>query len=128
MLVTFGRPDWVRMWKQETGSPFEILLDPERRAYRAFGLERSHVRVFDPKTLARYARHLLTGRIPPRKQGDPFQLGGDFVVDASGTIRYAHPSRTPSDRPGAEEILAAIDASDRAQSESRGTNRGGDTP
>jgi len=113
VLVTFGNPEWVRMWQEETASPFRILLDPERHAYRAFGLERSHVRVFSPRTLLRYGRQMLSGNPIPPKRGDPFQLGGDFVVDRDGTILYAHASRTPSDRPPVEEILAALDAAVR---------------
>jgi hypothetical protein len=41
-------------------------------------------------------------------QGDPLQLGGTFIVDHSGIVRYVHRSRTPLDYPAVEELLARL--------------------
>ena len=41
-------------------------------------------------------------------QGGPNQLGGDFIVDAWGKVRFAHPSEDPSDRPTFQRILEEL--------------------
>ena len=108
LVISFGVEFWARAWLQETQSPFSLLLDPERAAYRAYGLERSFVRVWSPKVMWHYTRRVLAGQKLQSIQGDPYQLGGDFVVDAAGIVRLAHRSKDPVDRPPVEALLTAI--------------------
>ena len=56
----------------------------------------------------RYARLLAAGRKWRGIQGDSTQLGGDFIVDASGIVRLAYRSHDPTDRPSAEQLLAIL--------------------
>jgi hypothetical protein len=49
----------------------------------------------------------------PGKGSDLSQLGADFVVDAHGTISYAHYSERPDDRPDIMEIVNAVVKQDR---------------
>ena len=35
-------------------------------------------------------------------------LGGDFVLDEGGVVRYAHRGVTPDDRPSLTELMAAV--------------------
>ena len=53
---------------------------------------------------------MLRGRLPGKhtKGDDVKQLGGDFVLDASGRLLYLYRSHQSTDRPGAEELVAAI--------------------
>lgn len=99
----------ARAWLQETGAPFPLWLDPERRAYRAFGLERSLLRAWSPRGLLAYARLLASGRRWRGIQGDSLQLGGDFIVDRRGILRFAHRSADPADRPDPEGLLRLLD-------------------
>jgi peroxiredoxin len=108
LIISFGVEFWARAWLQETGSPFPLLLDPERTSYRAYGLERSFVRVWSPKVMWHYTRRVLAGQKLQSIQGDPHQLGGDFVVDAQGVIRLAYRSKDPVDRPPVAELLAVL--------------------
>lgn len=108
LVISFGAEFWARAWLQETESPFPLLLDPDRAAYRAYGLERSFVRVWSPKVMWHYTRRVLAGQKLQSIQGDPHQLGGDFVVDAAGAIRLARRSKDPVDRPPMEALLAAL--------------------
>ncbi len=104
-LVSFGTSELGRAWLQETCSPFTLLLDPQREAYRAFGLERSLLRSWRPKVWMEYARLLLSGRKWRGIQGDSGQLGGDFIIDTDGIFHMVHPSQDPTDRPPVEELL-----------------------
>lgn len=82
-----------------------LLLDPERAAYRAFDLERSLARAWQPKVWLEYTRLIFSGRKWRGILGDSAQLGGDFIVDANGAIQFAHRSRDPIDRPSAAQLL-----------------------
>ncbi|MFQ5576209.1 MAG: AhpC/TSA family protein, partial [Anaerolineae bacterium] len=95
-------------WLKETDVPFPLRLDPARAAYRAYGLERSLLRSWGGQTWLRYAQLLLAGRKWRGIQGDSGQLGGDFIVDNNGIIQFAHPSRTPTDRPAVGQLLAVL--------------------
>jgi peroxiredoxin len=110
VIVSFADERRARAWLRETSVRFPLLLDPERRTYRAYGLERSVVRSWMPRVLWYYLRQLAAGRRLRPIQGDPHQLGGDFVIDAHGIIRFAHRERDPTDRPSGPRLLDIIRA------------------
>ena len=110
VTVSFDTPYWAGVWLQETGSPFPLLMDPERTAYHAYGLTSSRLSSWSPANLWYYGKAALQGRETYGRRGDPHQLGGDFIIDRSGIIRLAHPSRDPTDRPSMDEILAVLQA------------------
>lgn len=41
LVVSFGGAAGARRWLEDTGCHFPLLLDPDRRLYRALGLTRS---------------------------------------------------------------------------------------
>ncbi len=108
VIISFGTPYWARIWLEESQSPYPLFLDPDRAAYRAYGLERSLLRSWGLRTLSYYAKALLKGEEWRGIRGDSGQLGGDFIVDAKGIVRLAHPSRDPTDRPPVEELLTIL--------------------
>lgn len=108
LILSFGTLPAAQAWMEETCSPFELLLDAERRVYEAYGLERSVVRSWNLRTIWRYARLLASGRRWRGIQGDSAQLGADLIVDPDGIVRLAHYSYDPPDRPAAETILVAL--------------------
>ena len=108
VTVSFGIDYWAKMWLQETLSPFPFLINPERDAYHAYGLQSSIVRSWMPQNLWYYAKATLQGREKFGKRGDPHQLGGDFIVDSQGVVRLAHPSKEPTDRPNVRQLLTVL--------------------
>jgi alkyl hydroperoxide reductase subunit AhpC len=108
VTISFGIDYWARMWLQETQSPYPFLVDPERNAYHAYGLQSSVIRSWMPQNLWFYAKATLQGREKFGKRGDPHQLGGDFIVDNQGIVRLAHPSKEPTDRPSVNQLLAVL--------------------
>lgn len=113
VLVSFGAAYQARAWQAETGACFTLLLDPERAAYRAYALERSMLRAWQPKVWFEYARLMLGGKAWRGIQGDSAQLGGDFIVDPQGIIRFAHRSHDPTDRPSAVSLLTLLQELER---------------
>ena len=78
VLISFASPELARHWQEATPFPFPLFL------------------------LLAKGRKLMSVR------GNPYQLGGDFLLDAHGEIRLAYPSADPADRPPLSEILAAV--------------------
>jgi len=114
LIVTFGTLPAAQAWLEETCAPFQLLLDPERDVYDAYGLERSLQRSWNLRTIWRYAQLLASGRQWRGIQGDSAQLGGDFVVDAEGMIRLAYRSHDPTDRPPVTDLLALLSRNEEA--------------
>lgn len=108
VTVSFATGYWARTWLTETQSPFPLWLDPARRAYQAYGLQRSSLRSRSPKTLLFYAKAWLRGQRLQGNRGDPNQLGGDFIIDAAGVVRFVHFSREPVDRPDISTLLNVL--------------------
>ncbi len=108
LIISFGAEFWARAWQQDTGSPYPLLLDSERATYQAYGLGTSFVRVWSPHVMWHYLKLVLRGQKLLPVQGDPHQLGGDFIVDGDGVVRLAHASKDPVDRPPVEKLLAAL--------------------
>jgi hypothetical protein len=90
--------------------PYPILVDRDRRAYQAWGLERGSVLGIwgDPRVWARYGRALAGGVRLRRPGTDTLQLGGDFVVDPAGTVVYARPQQR-DDRPPVAELVRTLE-------------------
>jgi peroxiredoxin len=111
LVVTQARPQFLALFLREQQLPFPVVADPERVAYRAFGLERTTwARVLSPAVLFRYVRLIFRGwgLRKPRGGEDVLQLGGDFVLDREGRLAYAYRSAEPTDRPAVAVLLRAV--------------------
>lgn len=113
LAVSFTPPTRMKAFIGKNPIPFPIVADPEREGYRAFALRRTTFLAFlRPRTVWRYIRSMLKGYKPVKPEDDDLlQLGGDFLLDAEGRVKWARPSQDATDRPTVAEMLAAIDAS-----------------
>jgi hypothetical protein len=95
---------------------FACYGDPRHESYRALGLGRTGAFgltlapfLSDPLGAARnLAQADLRAAANPRS--DVFRLGGALVADRAGTIRFLYRSRSTTDVPATDAILAALDA------------------
>jgi methyl-accepting chemotaxis protein len=85
VLVLAQRAERVRRYIEETGLPFDILIDESRDVSKAYGVW--HRIGLDAWNIARPAV---------------------FLIDPDGSIRYAFVARTQHEFPSHERILAAI--------------------
>ena len=108
LIVTFGSLLGAHTWLKETCSSFRLLLDPERKVYQAYGLERSLLRSWNLPTIWTYGKLLASGRKWRGIQGDSAQLGGDFITDSQGKIHLSYRSYDPTDRPPVEDLLSIL--------------------
>jgi len=110
LAICFDAPERAERYVREQELDLPLLVDRERRVYRAYGLEQGAFwRFLLPPVALGYLRLLSAGRRPQRPEEDPLQLGGDFVVDPTGRLALVHPSKDPLDRPTVAELLAAVE-------------------
>lgn len=108
LILSFGTLPAAQAWLEETCAPFNLLLDPERKVYQAYGLERSFFRSWNLRTFWRYVQLMGAGWRWRGIQGDSTQLGGDFIIDAQGIVRLAYRSHDPADRPSVPALLDVL--------------------
>ena len=113
VIVSFAEPKTIVRYLEDHQCPFPMLADPQRHAYRAFELKSlPWYRVFSPGTLKLYLKLFRKGLVHhDYGKEDIYQGGGDFVIDRSGNILFAHRSEDPADRPSMGSLLKAIDRS-----------------
>jgi hypothetical protein len=91
--------------------PAPVLCDPDRAAYRAFGLEPGGWGMFfRPRVLGRYLRLMFAGWRPHAVAAgeDPRQLGGDFVLSADRRVLFVYRSGDPADRPIVDDLIRPL--------------------
>jgi peroxiredoxin len=118
VVITPDRPSRASKFAEECRVPFPLLTDPERKAYRAYGLmDGSASQLINPHIIARGAKAALHGTLPQRPTSHPRQLPGTAIVDRTGRLCYLHHARDAADHLTsgqliglAREIVAADDA------------------
>jgi peroxiredoxin len=111
LVVTQAKPEQLARYAARAGWHVPLVADPERAAYRAFGLERTSWWVFfHPRVVWGYLRGMFRGygvKVPYAGE-DVLQLGGDFVIDRDLSVVYTYPSADPTYRPSAAALEAAV--------------------
>ncbi len=107
VMIGPGTPAEAATFAEELGLGNPVLTDPDRSAYRAYGLAEAPVRtLLDPRIIAGGVRAAAKGFLPRRSSGNPLQLQGQFLIDRHGIIRSATRPRLMSDIPSAKALLA----------------------
>lgn len=104
VAVSFTGGHLADVWVEQTSVPFTLIIDEERKLYRAFGLEESFWGSFGLKSTWYYIKNLKI----PKIWGNPTQLGGDFLLDEQGILRWSYRSQDNTDRPTVGDILSAV--------------------
>jgi hypothetical protein len=107
--IGLGDANYARLFREEAGITFPLLIDEQRQAYHAAGLGHAnllHLLRSENKTARDRAR--AAGYRQHKLGPDPFQLGGSFVFGPGDADRYIHISRTFGDNAPVEDLLAAL--------------------
>jgi len=117
VIVGNGAANFAAAFREDFAIDGPLLIDPELRAYRAAGLRRGRVELLSPRLPLNALRALGSGSRQTGVQGDPWQLGGVFVIRPDGTLSYRYVSREAGDHPPVSEILGALEEGAEAVSE-----------
>lgn len=109
VIVGNGAPAFAKAFREDFALDGPLLVDPELHAYRAAGLRRGRVELLSARLARNAVRALRAGHRQHGVQGDPWQLGGVFVIHPGGSVTFAHRSREAGDHAPISEIIAALD-------------------
>lgn len=103
-------------WTESIGGAgdVEIVVDDARKIYAAYGLGvASFWHVLNPWSMGEVFRLATQEKIKnrPTQSGTRWQTSGMFAIDASGVVKYSHPSKTTDDLGDAVAAVDAVQAS-----------------
>ena len=108
-VISFAAPEQVARFATALGHPFLWLSDEERQSYRALNMGRLGLLKFLSRAdVLKSAASTLRGKPWLPRQGDLWQLGGDFVFGTDGGLTLEHRSKNSHDRPSMEALMAAF--------------------
>jgi dehydrogenase/reductase SDR family protein 12 len=108
VVVGNGTRYFAGAFREELGLDVLLLVDPDLQAYRAAGLRRGRVEVLSPRVPLNALRAFWSGARQHGVRGDPWQLGGVFVIRPGGEVVYRYVSREAGDHPPIDEVLSAL--------------------
>ncbi len=107
--IGLGDMNYARMFREDTGITFPLLVDENREAYQAAQLKSANLfhLLRNDNTSAR--KRAKAGGFRQHKLGpNPFQLGASFVFAPNNVDLYVHLSKTFGDNAPVAEVLAAL--------------------
>jgi len=108
--IGLGDRNYARMFREDTGIGFPLLIDEDRRAYQIADLKSANIfHLLKSENATARKRASGAGHRQHKLGKNPFQLGGSFVFGPGNVDRFAHLSRTFGDNASPETLLAAID-------------------
>jgi len=112
-IVTQGTPESAKAFCEERAHGQLCLADPERKAYKAYGLERATIwQTFLSWNVWKSNKRLKEERgwdteLPPEGQ-DAMQLAGTFVIATDGRIRMPYYYDDIADHPPVDLLLHGV--------------------
>jgi hypothetical protein len=111
IVVSHANARATDRWVEAVGGrgAVSVLLDPERSYYARWGLGRSSLGHFMGRRslteVARLAKRGIRNRHP---DGNRWQRGGTFAIDAAGIVRWRHLPAHAGDLPDLDAAVAAL--------------------
>jgi hypothetical protein len=107
--VSLGDLEYARIFRQDTGITFPLLIDADRLAYRAIDLGVGSIfSIFRSENREARIRAVAAGHRQHKLGKNPFQLGGTFIFGPGNVDIYAHASETFGDNAPVADLLAAL--------------------
>lgn len=97
------------MLEHQLSAPFPFVADPDKRLYKAFGVETSIMSVLNPRAWPAAVKGLFTqGPGLPSHGESPLGLPADFLIDRAGQIVAVKYGTHASDQWAFDELLAVV--------------------
>ena len=107
--VGLGDVHYARLFRDDTGITFPLLIDTERKAYKAAALKSGNVfHIFRRDNAKARARARAAGYKQHQLGKDPFQLGASFVFGPGNRDLFIHLSSTFGDNADPMDLLAVL--------------------
>jgi hypothetical protein len=107
--VSLGDAQYAKVFREETGITFPLLIDEKKKAYDAMELKSGNIfHLLKSENGVARKQAKAEGHHQHKLGKNPFQLGGSFVFGPGDVDRFAHFSQTFGDNAAMKDLLAAI--------------------
>ena len=107
--VSLGDANYARLFQQETGIDFPLLIDENLQAYKVANLKSANIfHLLRSDNFKSRDRAKSAGHHQHKLGRNPFQLGGTFIFGPGNDDRFAHLSQTFGDNAAPATLLAAL--------------------
>lgn len=105
IAVFHSEPATMRSYQADL--PFEVIADPERRLYAAYGVTSSARSILDPRAWFAFVRGVFARHPSSTFTGEGGHLGlpADFLVDQRGLIADCHYGKHADDQWSVDDVL-----------------------
>lgn len=111
-VITQGTPESTKLFATQFAPGLLCLADPERKAYKAYGLERGTLfqTFLNLKVLLAVRNSQKRGyKIEPPPQGqDAMQMSGSFIINPEGRILLPYYYDNIADHPKLDLLLSGV--------------------
>ena len=106
--VGIGEPKHAQRYCTKLAPSTICVLNEDLSAYRAYGFRRTKPsQLLTLDVVMSGAKAVLSGHTQGEATGDTLMIGGNFIIDPNGIIRYAYYSKVAGDHPSFKDILQA---------------------
>lgn len=107
--IGLGDQNYARMFREETGITFPLMVDAGSIAYRAIELRKTTFwGLFRRENFVARTRARAAGQRQHKLGKDPFQLGASFVFAPGNKDLFMHLSEYTGDNAPMSSLLSAI--------------------
>jgi hypothetical protein len=115
-VITQGTPESTGVFCEEHAPGITCLADPQRAAYRAYGLKRATwLQAFSARVMKSNSRLKRekgwSPKMPPKGQ-DAFQMSGLFIIGSDGRIRLPYYYDDIADHPSVDLLFRGVMGAD----------------
>lgn len=99
-LMIFHSPKENLENKLKPKNSYTVIADPEKRLFELYQVEKSWIGIVAPGIMPDYTKAIFKGFFSPKlfgNEGGDTGMPADFLIDGSGTIRYAHYGKHAAD-------------------------------
>lgn len=107
--IGLGDINYARLFRDETGITFPLLIDEARHAYQVADLRKANLLdLFRGSNFTARKEAKAAGHRQHKLGKDPFQLGACFVFAPGNQDVFVHVSTTFRDNASVSDVLAAL--------------------
>ena len=110
IIIGNGSERFAQAFREDFELDGPLLIDPDLVAYRAAGLRRGRVELLSPQLPGAAWRAWRSGSRQTGVEGDPWQLGGAFVIQPGGRLTFTHIAQHAGDHAPIDDLFDALEA------------------
>jgi peroxiredoxin len=109
VLVAMGKVSETADFKERMEIPQQIISDPNKLLYEAFGLRKGSLgQIVNPSTIRKTFNAMRSGNSLGMVKTDPWMLAGTFRIEQDGDVSFEHYASDISDNLSGSEIAQLL--------------------